>query len=201
MDEKFWNERYSGTELIWTDRPNMFLVRETQDLSPGTVVDLACGEGRNAIWLAEQGWTATGIDFSAVGLEKGKALAVQRGVSVAFEQHDATTWKSDQKFDLVAMFYLQLPPPQRRTALEGGLSAVGEGGTFLLVAHDADNLEHGVGGPQDPETLYSVEEVVRAAEGAGFEIVTAEQARRPVQTQQGERDAIDTIVRAVRHSA
>jgi SAM-dependent methyltransferase len=198
MDQQFWDERYSTSELVWTDRPNEFLVRETASLAPGTALDLACGEGRNAIWLAEQGWSVIGADFSSVGLEKANALAAQRGVSVAFEQHDATTWAPDGRFGLVAVFYLQLPLIERRDALLHATAAVAEGGTLLVVAHDRENLEHGVGGPQSPEVLYSVEEVVAIARDQGLEIVTAERVRRSVVTPDGDRKAIDTVVRAER---
>ena len=198
MDERFWDERYTTDDLVWTDRPNEFLVRETMSLPPGTALDLACGEGRNAIWLAEQGWSVVGADFSSVGLEKAKAFADQRGVWVAFEQHDATIWVPRQRYGLVAVFYLQLPPEERRSALLHAIAAVADGGSLLVVAHDRDNLERGFGGPQSAEVLYSVDEVVNLAEKAGFEIVTAEQARRIVSTPSGERVAIDTVVRAHR---
>jgi SAM-dependent methyltransferase len=198
MDEQAWDERYSGSELIWTAKPNMFLVREIEGLEPGTALDLACGEGRNSIWLAEHGWQVTGADFSAKGLEKGRALAAQRNVDVAFEQHDATTWEPTRSFDLVAVFYLQLPQPERTHALKNALAAVANGGTFLLVAHDMDNLERGHGGPPTSDVLYRVQEVVEMATEAGFVIETAEQAERPVATADGEQTAIDTVVRARR---
>lgn len=198
VDKGFWDERYSTSELVWTDQPNEFLVRETEGLTPGTALDLACGEGRNSIWLAEQGWSATGVDFSCVGLEKAKAFATQRGVSVAFEQRDATSWAPEHRYDLVALLYLQLPAQERRDALLRATDAVAEGGTLLVVAHDRENLEHGFGGPQSAEVLYSVQEVVEIAREAGLEIVTAEQARRSVATPDGEREAIDTVVRAWR---
>jgi SAM-dependent methyltransferase len=198
MDEQFWDERYSTSELVWSDRPNLFLVRETEDLPPGSALDLGCGEGRNAIWLAERGWRTVAADFSSVGLEKGRVLAASRGVVVSFEQHDARTWRPEQRFDLVAVFYLQLPEEQRRAALENALGAVAPGGRLLVVAHDLDNLERGVGGPQSAELLYTVAEVVALAEAAGFAVETAEQARRMASTSEGERDAIDTVVRARR---
>jgi SAM-dependent methyltransferase len=198
MDERFWDERYSGTELIWTAQPNMFLVREVEGLEPGTALDLACGEGRNAIWLAEQGWEVTGIDFSAKGLDKGRALAIQRNVDVAFEQQDATTWVPTRSFDLVAVFYLQLPQPGRAQAIKNALAAVARGGTFLLVAHDEENLDHGYGGPPTRDVLYSVDDVVTLATSSGFTIVTAEQAERPVVAEDGEHVAIDTVLRAQR---
>ena len=80
MQREDWDRRYSGRELIWTAEPNRFLVAETSDLPPGRALDVACGEGRNAIWLAERGWRVTGVDFSEVALAKAARLAASRGV-------------------------------------------------------------------------------------------------------------------------
>ncbi len=75
MDSEAWDERYAGTELFWTAQPNRFLVSEVSGLTPGRALDLACGEGRNAVWLARQGWDVVGVDFSQNGLDKGRMLA------------------------------------------------------------------------------------------------------------------------------
>ena len=198
MDATFWNERYSGTELVWTDKPNMFVERETRELAPGTVLDLACGEGRNAIWLAERGWKATGADFSSSGLKKGGALAAQRGVEVAFIEADATKYSWPTSFDLVMVIYLQLIGSARDAALKNACEAVAQGGQLLVVAHDVDNLAHGVGGPQEASMLYAVEEVAALVSELGLEVLVAEQAKRPVETPEGLRQAIDTVVRAAR---
>jgi len=200
MDQEFWDERYRTSELIWTATPNQFLVEETAGLTPGLALDLACGEGRNAVWLAEQGWAATGSDFSQVALDKGVALAAARDVDVTFEQHDATTWAPAPTFDLVAVFYLQLPMDGRRFALANAVAGVAPGGTLLVVAHDLENLTAGVGGPQSADVLYTVAETVSLVETLGLSIVRATQVRRTVATPDGGREAIDTLVRAVRPS-
>ena len=113
-------------------------------------------------------------------------------------QHDATAWEPTRSFDLVAVFYLQLPQPGPNLALTNALAAVARGGTFLLVTHDVENLDHGYGGPPTRDVLYSVDEVVTLATSSGFTIVTAEQAERPVVAEDGEHVAIDTVVRAQR---
>ena len=137
MDAQQWNDRYGTAEYIWKADPNVFLVEQTADLSPGRAVDLACGEGRNAVWLAEQGWTVTGVDFSDVGLDKGRRLAAERGVGVDWVCADATTWEPpDAGYDLVAVFYLQLPADQRGQAMAVAGRALAPGGTLLVVAHD-----------------------------------------------------------------
>ena len=75
MDSEAWDERYAATELVWSAEPNQFVAAECADLAPGRAVDLAAGEGRNAIWLAGRGWAVTAVDFSSVALERGRRLA------------------------------------------------------------------------------------------------------------------------------
>ncbi len=92
MDRNDWDDRYRGETLVWKADPNQFLVGEVADLSPGRALDVACGEGRNAVWLATQGWDATGVDFSAVALAKGARLASDRGVEVNWVEADLQDW-------------------------------------------------------------------------------------------------------------
>ena len=199
MDSRQWDQRYSGDELVWTSTPNQFLVAETEGLRAGRAVDLACGEGRNSIWLAEQGWEVTGIDFSPVGLAKAKRFANLWGVEATWVESAVEEWIPPQEgFDLVAMCYLQLPQPSRSVALAVAASAVAPGGTLLVIAHDVDNLTRGFGGPPNPDVLYQVSEVTEAAVNAGLTVERAEQAIRVVDTDDGPREAIDTVVRAKR---
>ena len=110
MDSASWDRRYEGRELVWTADPNRFLVAETEALAPGRAIDLGCGEGRNAVWLAERGWQAVGADFSEVGLQKARELANGRGVSVEWVAVDLLGYRPEPKaFDLVLIFYLQVP--------------------------------------------------------------------------------------------
>lgn len=202
MDRHAWNERYDAAELVWSAGPNQFLVAEIEGVPPGRAIDLACGEGRNAIWLAEQGWRVTGVDFSAVGLAKGAHIAEARGVHVEWIEADVTTWEPPvAAFDLVAVFYLQLGAGDSRAALVHAARALAPGGTLLFVAHDLDNLTRGVGGPQDPAVLYRVDEVADVFAAEELEVVKAQQVERTVATEEGSRQAIDALVRAVRPSA
>ena len=199
MDRHEWDQRYRGDEFVWTVTPNQFLVAEVAGIRVGSAVDLACGEGRNAVWLAEQGWSVTGVDFSPAGLAKGRRLAEARGVEVTWVESAVEDWRPPAEgFDLVAVFYLQLPQPARATALELAASAVAPGGTLLVVAHDRDNLTRGFGGPPTAEVLYQVSEVTDLAESAGLAVRRGEQVVRVVTTDEGPREAIDTLVRAVR---
>jgi len=194
-----WDERYGGDELVWTSTPNQFLVSAVVDLRPGRAVDLACGEGRNSIWLAEQGWQVTGVDFSSVGLAKADRLADHRGVRITWVEAAVADWAPPPDgFDLVAMLYLQLPQPARQDALSRAAVAVAPGGTLVVVAHDLDNLTHGYGGPQDPDLLYRASDVTEVAIDAGLAVGRAEQAVRVVDTDSGSREALDTVVTARR---
>ena len=194
-----WDRRYSGSALLWTATPNRFLVAEVAALAPGRALDVACGEGRNAVWLAEHGWTVTGVDFSGVALEKARDLAAQRGVEVAWVRADLGEYRpAVAGYDLVVVFYLQVPEEERGPILRAAADAVAPGGVLLVVAHDSDNLVHGWGGPQDPAVLYSAADVAAGLEGAGLEIERAERVERPVETPDGEKIALDLLVRARR---
>ena len=200
MDREEWNRRYGERELVWTAEPNRFVVAETADLAPGAALDLACGEGRNAVWLAERGWRVTGVDFSDVAIAKARALAVRRGVEGEWVVADLVDYRPEPgAFDLVLLLYLQVPETERRPIVRAAAEAVAPGGTFLLVAHDRRNLEDGHGGPQYPEVLYTPEEVVADLAGIdGIDVERAELVRRPVATAEGERVALDALVRASR---
>ena len=194
-----WDRRYAGTELLWTARPNRFLVAEGAELSPGRALDLACGEGRNAVWLAEQGWQVTGVDFSGVALAKARELAAARAVDVEWIESDLRGYRPERAaYDLVLLFYLQLPEAERRPVVRAASAAVAAGGSLLLVAHDSSNVEHGFGGPKDAAVLYTAADVVRDLHATGLEIERAELVRRPVETPEGQRTALDALVRARR---
>jgi SAM-dependent methyltransferase len=197
MDHLGWDERYAVDELVWTAEPNRLLVGEVDGLAPGRALDLACGEGRNAVWLAERGWAVTGVDFSAVGLDKARRLADTRHVSVQWERADVTEYQPPAEgFDLVIVMYLHLPEASRRVAFRRAAGAVAPGGTLLVVGHDNTNPNEGWGGPKNTAVLYGPDDII--ADVAGLDIVKAERVRRPIQTDDGERTAIDVLVRAVR---
>ena len=202
MDRGDWNERYSGSELLWTATPNRFLVAEASGLEPGRALDLACGEGRNAVWLAERGWQVTGVDFSDVAIEKARELAAARGVEGEWLAADLADYRAEPRaFDLVLVFYFQVPDELRRLVLRAAAEAVADGGTFLLVAHDSDNLAEGYGGPRDPRLLYTAADVVSDLDGTGLEVERAERVERPAETPDGERIALDALARLVRRAA
>lgn len=201
MDAEAWDRRYAAADLVWSVTPNQFVAAELADVPPGRAVDLAAGEGRNAIWLAGRGWRVTAVDFSGVGLDKGRRLAddAQPPVEVEWVRADATTWQADGTYDVALIAYLQLPAEQRRAAVRRAWEALGPGGTFLLVAHDSTNLVEGTGGPQDPDVLMTAEDVLADLGGETFDVVRAERVAREVTGADGTtRTAYDALVRLVR---
>jgi SAM-dependent methyltransferase len=198
MDQRAWDERYAGAELVWTAEANRFLVAEVTDLEPGRAADLAAGECRNAVWLAERGWDVDAIDFSAVGLEKGVRLAEHRGVGDRVHPvvADLAGWSAPRTYDLVLVAYLHLPEPVRTAVFSAAAEAVAPGGTLLAIGHDLANLDGGYGGPQDPAVLTTAPALVAAI--GDLTVIRAEPVERPVATSEGERIAIDHVLRAAR---
>lgn len=134
--EEYWNERYSESSQIWSGKPNVELVREVADLTPGTALDLGCGEGADAIWLAQQGWQVTGVDISPVALERAAQHAADSGVSVSWEQHELGKTFPDGTFDLVsAQFLHSLATLPREQILRAAAAAVAPGGVLLIEGH------------------------------------------------------------------
>lgn len=196
MDQAAWNERYRTTEYFWKAEPNRFLVEEVQDLPPGRALDVACGEGRNAVWLAQQGWRVTGVDFSSVALEKGRKLADARGVEVDWIEADLNGWEPEpESFDLVVLAYVHQPAKARRILHRRMVSALCPGGRLLVIAHDSTNLNSGVGGPQDALVLFSPDDVVADVTGLNLETERSLRVTRIVATETGEGAAIDALVR------
>lgn len=202
IDASAWDERYAANELVWSAGPNAFVVEQVvahlDDRTPGRAIDLAGGEGRNAIWLAEQGWEAELVEFSAVALEKAAAIARSRDVTLTATLADVTAAPDIAPADLVLVCYLQLQNEPLARALAHAASLVAPGGLLLVIAHERDNLAYGFGGPPDPAFLPTVAEVLVAIEGQGLEVEEARQVRRPVETESGPREAIDLLVRASR---
>ncbi|HEY0775556.1 MAG TPA: class I SAM-dependent methyltransferase, partial [Nocardioidaceae bacterium] len=187
--------------------PNRFVESELADLSPGRAIDVAAGEGRNSIWLAERGWDVTAVDFSQAGLDKGSELQARRGgPELRIDWVRADVVEDDLGrglYDLAVVAYLQLPADRRRTAVRRTFASLKDGGTLFVVAHDSTNLTEGTGGPQEPAVLYTAEDVLADLDGERFEVVRAERVAREVPPpedapEQPPRTAYDALVRVVR---
>lgn len=205
MDANEWDDRYRSAELVWGAAPNRFVVEAVTGLPPGRALDVAAGEGRNALWLAERGWEVVATEFSAVAVERGRRIAAERGVGLTWVHADAREHVPDPGgFDLVVLAYLHLPAEEWRSVLERAVRALAPGGRLVSVGHDRANPTHGVGGPQDPDILHDAGEVTallaaqaRAA-GLGLSIRRSDTVERPVEAEGGGRRALDALVIADR---
>jgi SAM-dependent methyltransferase len=140
MDQLFWDDLYRTKDQLWSGAPNGVLVVEATDLPPGQAVDLGCGEGGDAMWLAERGWLVTAVDISQVALERAAAAAGEAKVS--WTHADLTTFRPPAgSFDLVSALYFPLPRTADH-ALDALLAAVAPGGTLLVVFHDLTDMPH-----------------------------------------------------------
>ncbi len=197
MEAAEWDQRYSAQDLVWSVEPNRFVEAETASTPAGRALDVAAGEGRNSIWLAGQGWRVTAVDFSQVGLEKGRRLAEKAGVAERIEwvTADLRTWNPEPgAYDLVMVAYLQLPEDSLRPVLEHMATGLAPGAKMLVVGHDRANLEAGVGGPQDPAVLHTPDGLRSILAGAGLDHIRSATVERP--TPAG--TALDTLATAVR---
>ena len=196
MQREDWDRRYSSVENLWSVKPNRFLVGEAADLSPGRALDLACGEGQNAIWLATLGWDVVGVDFSEAAIAKARSRAERDGVHIELACADLLEYEgATGAFDLVLLLYLHVPEAERRQVLTKAGGALAPGGTLVLVGHDLTNVTDGVGGPSDPALLYTPDQIAGELPG-DLEIEKAERVLREVDGE--ESDAVDALVRARR---
>lgn len=193
-----WNRRYAaGDRVHATPVANRFLVEEVADLAPGAALDVACGAGRNAVWLAARGWRVTAVDYSSAALAMARDLAAAGGVRVEWIEDDVVTWAPPPRsYDLVCVLYLQLPASERRRVLRHAAEAVSPGGTLLVLGHDLLNLTEGRGGPSQADVLFTPDDV--AVEISGLVVQKAERVRRTVEDAAGRHEAIDALVRARR---
>jgi SAM-dependent methyltransferase len=197
MDAAAWDRRYAGQDLLWSEEPNRLVAAELEGLAPGRALDLASGEGRNALWLAERGWRVTAVDFSPVATGRARRLAAARSLDLETVVADVVSWTPPARaFDAVMIAYLHLPADDLSTVLAGAANALRPGGVLVVIGHDVTNLSEGVGGPQDPEILHTPDRIAGALPGLVVE--RAERVLRPVIAEGATRDAVDTLVRAVR---
>jgi SAM-dependent methyltransferase len=198
VDAEAWDERYRDRPLVWSAGPNVFVEHEFASATPGRALDLAAGEGRNAIWLASRGWDVEAVEFSPVAIEKGRQLAAAADVTVTWTLADLLDEPALAPADLVLVAYLQLPAAPLRAALRHAAGAVAPGGVLFLVGHALRNLTEGTGGPPSADVLWT-EELLRAALGGTDLVVDVlDEVRREVETDEGPREAIDLLLRAHR---
>lgn len=201
VDATSWDDRYAAAELVWSAEPNAWVVELIGSMAPGRALDLAAGEGRNAIWLVQQGWTVTAVDFSAVAVQRMQALAEARLGQLSDRLTPVVgdvTHLQDSDVDLVLFCYLHLPEDQWRAALTAACDACAAGGRIVIIGHARRNLTEGYGGPQNADVLYDPEHVADLLEGLPLHVSVAQTRTRQVDTEAGVRQALDTVVIAHR---
>lgn len=203
MDAAGWDDRYTERELVWSVEPSVWVEQLIADLPPGRALDLASGEGRNALWLAERGWDVTAVDFSSVALDRARRLGRDRlgpdAGNLTIVQADLLEYEPPAAaFELVLLVYLHLRGPERRRVVRAAASAVAPSGRLLVIGHDLGNIAHGTGGPQDPAVLYSPADIEEDLWRTGLSIETAETLSRSVETDEGTARALDAVVLARR---
>jgi len=174
-----WDERYSSSEYAYGTEPNDFLVAQYRKLPPGKVLCLAEGEGRNAVWLAQQGFQVTAVDASGVGLEKARRLASERSVTIETIHADLTHYRIEaDAWEGIVSIFCHLPPPLRATIHHQVISGLRPGGVFLLEAYTPRQIELGTGGPPVAELTMDLDTLRR--ELAGLDLAHAEELERDV---------------------
>jgi SAM-dependent methyltransferase len=203
FEEAAWEERYRSSEKVWSGLPNPQLVAEVLGLAPGTALDAGCGEGADAIWLAERGWRVTAADFSTVALERAAEHAGTVGSAVAeridWVHADLRVWTPPEgAFDLVSAHFMHLLPEDRRPLFARLAAAVAPGGTLLIVGHDISDLEAGAHRPDVPEVFFTAEEVAGSLDADRWELRTVEARPRPSHSHEGRHITVHDAVLVAR---
>jgi SAM-dependent methyltransferase len=203
MGEAFWDERYLSRDALWSGQPNPQLVAEVEALRPGWALDVGCGEGADALWLAGRGWQVTAVDISGAALERARLHAAEAGDDVAarieWVRADIIAYDpGSRRFDLVSAQFLHLPG-DLRDALHLRLArSVGPGGVLLLVAHDPTDLETTVGRPPFPDFFATAEQVAAALHPDEWEVLVAEARPRMATDGEGRQVTIHDAVAQAR---
>jgi SAM-dependent methyltransferase len=203
--QEFWDARYGATDQVWSGNPNPRLVEHVADLTPGTALDVGCGEGADAIWLAAQGWQVTAIDVSPVALERAANHAVAAGEQIAaritWQQADILVWEPPpRQFDLVSAQFMQLPLPARDAVYRRLAAAVRPGGALLIVGHHPLDLHAPTGRPHLPELFFTADELAALLDPATWQILVAAAPARQATNPEGQPVTVhDAVLLARRH--
>ncbi|WP_275293066.1 FAD-dependent oxidoreductase [Amycolatopsis sp. La24] len=178
FDRASWEERYRSQDGMWSGRPNDQLVTEARGLEPGHALDAGCGEGGDALWLAQQGWRVTAVDFSTTAIERGRVQAAKLGVAdrITWVAADLGEWVPESKYDLVTSHFLHIPSAARTVAFARLADAVAPGGTLLVVGHDP--ADHHAGRPHMPDMMFTAQEVAETLDQS-WASVAADNRERP----------------------
>jgi len=196
MDRNGWNLRYAGREAEPNTEPAALFAAEVKQIPPdGRALDLACGEGRNAVWLAQRGWAVTAVDYSSVALEHARRLAERRMVAVNWIDADVTAFHLlPETFRLISITYLHLPRQEQRLVLRRAATALAPGGLLVMVGHALRNLTEGSGGPQEPRVLWQAGTLEKDVARLGLRLRHAREITRKNKELPTPRQAIDVVL-------
>lgn len=194
--EEAWDSRYAESQRIWSGNPNVALVSEIAELSPGTALDLGCGEGADAVWLARQGWRVTAVDISGVAIER--ALSHAAGLEIDFQRLDLQESFPPGTFDLVSVQFLHFWEDFDRAAiLRKAAAAVAPGGTLLIEGH----MDHGPFGHGDVQFASPDEVIASLKLDDGWTVLTSATHPREQKDQDGKTiTRVDATVKLRRSS-
>lgn len=172
----YWDDRYGTADRVWSGQPNPQLVDRVSAMPPGTALDVGCGEGADAVWLARQGWQVTGLDVSQVALDKAAGHAADAGVDVTWRQADLDGWAGEPgTYDLVSAQFMYLSQPALSQLYRTLGDSVAPGGTLLLVGHHPMDPRHGNHDFQDVRwTPEEVEDWLDPSDWKSIELATIE---------------------------
>ena len=202
--EAFWDQRYQSSSTLWSGQANPQLVTEAPDLPPGSALDVGCGEGADAIWLAQRGWRVTAVDVSTVALERGAAHALDVSDEVAqritWLHADLNEWVPPAaSYDLVSAQFMHLPKVQRERLHNRLAESVAPGGTLLVVGHHPSDLQTAVPRPSVAGLLFTSFEVADSLAKEQWVIVVGEARARQTLDPDGNAVTIhDAVLRAQR---
>ena len=201
---EFWDERYRSGPALWSGNANAVVMTETADLPPGRALDIGCGEGGDALWLAARGWRVDGVDVSRVALRRAAGHAREAGPEIAdrltWAQRDVLEWAPPEaSYDLVSLSFLHLRSRNRTPVYRALAEAVAPGGSFLVVAHHPSDVGV-VPRPPEPD-LFCTAEDLAADLDERWEVVTREARPRPGKHPDGYDVTLhDAVLRAVRRA-
>lgn len=202
--QESWNNLYSEREQVWSGKPNMTLVTLIERRPPTTVLDLGCGEGGDVIWLAQRGWTATGIDISDVAIERARQAAEKLGVEAEFVAADLAEWRTGKKFNLIVSSFMQshFDDLDRIGIFRAALELLNVGGELVSISHagmpsfvkkDDPRREKMENLPQSLVEAHTLTE-----DDDRFEVKLAETRSRTVISPDGEEGTIDDGVLVIK---
>lgn len=196
-DAGFWDEMYRDRQAPWDPEPNPFLPRDIDGLAVGAALDVGCGEGSDAVWLARQGWKVTAVDISEVALDRGRAA--ESGHLVTWMRADLLAWEPPaEAFDLVTSHFLHFPPAERARLFANLARAVRPGGVLLVVSHHPSDLEKNIRRPPSPDLLFTADEIAALLPPGEWEVLEADARPRMAEREGQTIEIHDTVLKARR---